>query len=291
MSQIKEILRDLKAKNFNQLGKDDRTYLLYDNIQEIVEFYIKKGHKAQNDVNELFERMENPKFAKTLLRILKTPEHSPVDLGMATVIANFLERRHANLDEDLVAQYSEAIDKILKKRIKKLSKKTELNKDLLKELLVIVAEPEAISNPQFIGIYVQRMMRKLYTLSKTEDLGLDDVDTMKKLFGQIFGKDLLNDVAINVLLERKEFIRNYNEGQKAMWNNITNFALDVLESNKKKELRELIEYYVMRRSKDAQKNNDSARRIQFSQISEEDYPKLVAVAAKLSEKDKYKNFL
>ncbi len=287
---MKNFLNEWKPKNLKGMDKDTRTCLLFDYIPTISEFYIKKGHKAQKEVNELFDRMEDPKFVKLLLRILKTSDSTPVDLGMATVIADFIERRRQKLDEDLVDSYKTAIDKILKKRIKKISKKVEVDKDLLTELLVVVPEPDAISDPRFVGIYVYRMTRKLYAISKDNELGLD-TKLVKKLFKALFGKDLQNDVAISILLERKDIIRNFNEEQKAVWNLLTNFALDTLESNKKKELKELIEYYIMRRSKDAEKQRDSARRIQFANISEEDFKRLHSVANKLSEKDKYKKFL
>jgi hypothetical protein len=273
------------------MDKDDRTFLLYDHIPTIVELYIKKGHKSQDLVKELFDRMEDPKFAKTLKRILKTPDASPVDFGMATVIADFLERRRQQIDEDLIEMYTDAIDKILKKRVKKISKKVNIEGDLIKELLVVVAEPTAISDPRFIGLYVSRMLRKLYAISRENEIGLEDHKTLKKLFTALFGKEEINQVAINVLLERKDFIRNFNENQMAVWNLVTNFALEVLEKNEKKELKELVEYYITRRAKDAEKQRDSARRLQFAQISEEDYPKLHKVAAKLSKNEEYSQFL
>jgi hypothetical protein len=290
---VKEFFKEWKPKNIKGMDKDDRTYLLYENIPSIVEFYIKKGHKAQNEVKELFDRMVDIKFAKTLIRILKTPDSSPVDYGMATVIAQFLEQRRQELEdqEELVDIYKDAIDKILKKRVKKISKKVDIDKDLIKELLVVVPEPEAISDPRFVGIYVSRVLRKLYVIAKENETGLEDFKTLKKLFKEIFGKDMLNQVAVSVLLERKSTIQHFNEKQKAMWNLVTNFALAVLEKNEKKELKELIEYYVMRRAKDAEKQRDSARRIQFAQISEEDYPKLQKVAAKLSKENEFKPFL
>jgi hypothetical protein len=293
MSEVKDFLHDIKPKRFNKYPKDDRTFLLYDNLPMLVEFYIKKGHNhkvQQDEVQTLFDHMNNMKLAKTLLRILKTSDATPIDLGMATIIADFLEKRHESLDPELVELYGEVIDKILKKRIKKLSKKTGLDKDILKEMLVVIAEPGAISDERFVGVYVNRVLRKLYTLAKNTKLELD-VDTIENLLSGLFGKELINDVAINVLLERKEFIRNFNDNQIAMWNLLTNFALEVLESNKKKVLREKIEYYVMRRTKDASKGRDSARRIQFAQVSEEDYPKLHKVSASLSEEDGIAKFL
>lgn len=288
---VKEFLKVWKTKKVKEMDKDDRTLLLYENIPSIVEFYIKKGHREQEEVNKLFERMESKMFAKTLLRILKTADETPVELGMATVITDFLEKRKKNLEEELIELYTKAVDKILKKRIKKLHKKLGLDKDLLKELLVVVADKDAISDERFVGIYVQRMTRKLYVIARENELELNDTKSIKKLFKSLFNKELLNSIAVNILLERKEMVHNFNENQLAIWNALTNFALDTIENNKKKEIKELIEYYVVRRAKDAQKGRDSARRIQFAQISEEEYPKIYTVYEQLAEKEKYSKFL
>lgn len=288
---VKEFLKDWKTKKVKEMDKDDRTLLLYENIPSIVEFYIKKGHREQEEVNKLFDRMESKVFAKTLLRILKTADETPVELGMATVITDFLEKRKQNLDEEMIELYTKAVDKILKKRIKKLHKKLGLDKDLLKELLVVVADKDAISDDRFVGIYVQRMTRKLYVIARENELALNDTKSIKKLFKSLFNEELLNSIAVNILLERKDMVRNFNENQLAIWNTLTNFALDTIEKNKKKEIKELIEYYVVRRAKDAQKGRDSARRIQFAQISEEECPKIYTVYEQLAEKEKYSKFL
>lgn len=290
---IKDFLKDWKPKELKKMGKDDRTWLLYDSIPTIVDFFIKKSHKQQTELNELFDRMEDPKFAKTLKRILKTNNHEeqePVDYGMATVIATFIERRHNKLDEELKDLYSDLIDKILKDRIKKVAKKTGLDKDLIKELLVVVADKQYISSEHFVGLYVNRMLRKIYLMARDNEVELGDNETLTKLFTQLFDKALLNKIAMNILLEKKGAIRGFNDNQKAVWNQFTNFALDVLASNKKKEIREELEYYVMRRVKDAKNNRDEARRIQFASISE-DYKKITSVVSKMSEKDQFAQYL
>lgn len=290
---IKEFLKEWKPKELKRMGKDDRTWLLYDAIPSIVEFYVKKSHKMQNELKELFERMEDPKFAKTLKRILKTNDHEdqePVDYGMATVIAAFMQAKHKDLDEELKDLYADLIDKILKDRIKKVAKKTGLDKDLIKELLVVVADKKHISSENFVGLYVNRMLRKVYLIARENEVELGDNDALRKLFTQLFEKELLNKIAMNILLEKKGAIRNFNDNQKSVWNQFTNFALDVLESNKKKEIREELEYFVMRRVKDAKNNRDEARRVQFGSISE-DYKKIHASVKKLSEKDQFAQYL
>jgi len=285
---IKEFVRDWKPK---KMSKDDRTYMLYDNIPAMVSFYIKRGHADQDTVNKLFDKMEDPKFPKTLLRILKTQDETPVELGMAVVIADFLERRHAKVDEETLGMYDESVTKILKPRMKKLSKKLGLEKDILKELLVVVPDTDVMSDKKFIGIYVMKMLRRLYILAKDTDLGLEDVKTVKKLFKALFGDDQIDNIAINVLLERKEGMKNFGDRQLAVWNLMTSFALETLEDHKKKEIKEMLEHYIGRRAKDAEKGRDFARRVQLSQVAEDNYPKLAAAVEDLCEKDKNKKFL
>jgi hypothetical protein len=186
--------------------------------------------------------------------------------------------------------YDDAINKILKKRIKKVSKKLDLEKDIVKELLVIVPDKEAISDERFVGIYSQKITRKLYALAKDIDLGLDETKQVKKLFKELFDENLIEAIAANILLERKENIKNFNDKQTAVWNLMTSFALETIEALKKKDIRELLEYYIGRRQKDAEKGRDFARRVQLSQVSE-DYEKILSVVEDMSEKEKFKKFL
>jgi hypothetical protein len=284
---MKEFTKEWKPK---KMDKDERVRVLSDSIPGIVTYYIKKGHRDQDAVNELFDKMEDEKLAKTLLKVLKEDDAENIDLGLATVVADFLERRHDKIGEEIVTMYDDAINKILKKRIKKVSKKLDLEKDIVKELLVIVPDKEAISDERFVGIYSQKITRKLYALAKDIDLGLDETKQVKKLFKELFDENLIEAIAANILLERKENIKNFNDKQTAVWNLMTSFALETIEALKKKDIRELLEYYIGRRQKDAEKGRDFARRVQLSQVSE-DYEKILSVVEDMSEKEKFKKFL
>jgi len=292
---MKNFLKQWNPKALKKMSKDDRTDLLYECIPSLVSDYIKKGHQRPDEVTELFNRMEeNDKFITNLLRILKTHDEgdpvTPVDLGMATIIADFLAQRHGKLSEEMVESYNKAINKILKKRIKKGVKKTGLEKDLVKELLVVVSEPDAISNPKFMGIYVHRVLNKLYALARETNVTLE-ADTVKKLFKFLFGKESLNEVAVNVLLEYRDKFSKFNQAQQTVWNTVTQFALDTLEGNEKKEIRDLLEYYCSRRKKNENGGNDRARRIQFAAINAEDYPRLTKAVKKLSDNEELAKYL
>jgi len=289
MSGIKEFFKEWKGKNLKD--KDYRTNILFDHTSNIVEFYIKKGFKAQEMVDELFDKMEDEKFVKTLLRIMKTSDATPVDIGMATVISDFLRRRRENLDEDIIESYKKAVHKLLKKRIKELKEEVKISDQLATELLVVLPEPEMIQNEKLIAMYVFRILSKFYALAKDNDLGIEKPKQVKKIFKALFGKKLLEHVAVNILLERKENIRNFNDNQLAMWNVMTNFALATIEKNEKEDVKQIIKYYVTARAKDAEKKRDVARRIQFAQISEEDFPTIMKVVAKLAKDEDVKAFL
>lgn len=295
MSAIKDFLKEWSPK---KLGKDERADTLYTYIPGIVEFYVKKGHQQPPEMAQLFTIMDDPKFLKTLLRIAKThDDETPIDLGMASVLAEYIASRMSKTATDnakdfsVVEGYHKAIDTILKKRIKKVSKKTGLDKNLVKELLIIIAEPEAVSNPRFMWIYVQRVLQKLYVLSGKEDLKIEGTEALQTLFKQLFGKEFLNEVAINALLDSRQKINNFSNSQKHVWNLVTSFALDTIESNDKQTIRELLEYFIDRREKDDKASRDRARRIQFAAVSNEDFPKFTKAVKKLSERDKNAKFL
>lgn len=275
---FKELLKDLKPKYLKEMSKKDLGYFMYDHHNEIIDFYIKKGHKNPTEVSELFERMLEPKFLKGLKQVYKNGDK--LDVGFAVVIGDFIHANHRT-HPDLTLEYRELLMKILKKRIKQVKKKTGAPEEFLMELLVVIPEPEVVSNPRFLGIYVNKVARRLYALTKDADgYELPGLEYVRALFAGLFGEAMMNEVAVSLLLERKEYIRHYNSEQIKTWNTLTALALDQIESNKKKEIDALMENYDNRRKNDAKRNKDTARRIQFDQISEEDYPKITKVFKK-----------
>lgn len=287
---IKNFLHETKEKHFKKMDKDARLYYLYDQLPQVVGFYIKQKHREKEQVAELFDRLANPLFMKTLKKLLSKKDEYEIDAPMATILADFLETRHSEINPDDLEVYTDCIDMLLKDRLKKMVKKVGIDKTLAKEVLVVIAEPEAISSESYIGLYVMRVLKKIYALGRDQDLELD-TDKVGRMMNYLFGKDRLASVAINVLLERKESIRNFNENQSKLWNLFTDFALNVIEAHKKKEIAKILEAYIDRREQDAKRQKDSARRIQFASVSDEDFPKIIKAYRKLSEKEKFAQFL
>jgi hypothetical protein len=286
-------VRNFIDTKIKKLGKEERIDFLREEMPGVAEFYIRKGHHEQDKVQKIFDKLSDEKFVGVLNKWIKEAKDNDeeIDIGIVTLITDFLEKRSNNLDEDTVSKYVSAIDKILKKKVKKLSGKLDLDKDFIKELLVVLPDESYASEGKYIGFTVQRMLRRIYLISKDNDICLKDTKQLKKLFKALFGSEMLGWVAINILLERKENMKQFNNKQLDVWNLLSNFALDTLNDMEKDDLKEFISFYADRRAKDAEKNRDSARRIQLSQVSQDDYGRIAKAVCRLSEKDKVKKYL
>ena len=289
---MKHFLKECKP---NKMSKTDLIYLIDDNQDEIIEFYIKNNHKQKFNgmITELFTKMNSKKFVKALKAIIKDDELS-LNIGFAVVIAGFMSKAadmENGVDEEILEEYMAIVNKLLKKRVKEIKSKVDIDPEVITELLVIAPSQEYISDHKFVGIYSQKMLKKLYYMSKTKDIGLDTTKKVKKLFKAIFGKELIDLIAINILLEKKDGIKNMDEKQVAVWNLMTTFALEVIESQKKDHIIELIAEYCRRRFNDTKRQNDAARRIVLKSVNAEDYPKTAKVVAKMSKSNKYEPYL
>lgn len=289
---MKEFIKE--THKIKKMKTGEIASVIYASQNEIIDFCIKEGHRAKNAniMKELYSRMLSEKFPKALNKIIKAAkkdkETEGLNIGFVTVIANFIERNHSNeaMTEDLVSAYSDIIDELLKKRVKKINKKVDISDTVIKELLLITPDIGYISNEKFVGIYSQKMLRKLYIMSQNNDTGLETIDQVTKMFKALFGKKLLDLIAINILLEKKEYMKNFNEKQISMWNLMSAFALDYINKEDKDHIIELLEYYCGRRQKDDKNGRDAARRINKSMITEDEYPRLAKAIAKFERKGK-----
>ena len=272
---IKEFVKEFKPK---KMSGDDIRYILESNQKEIIEFVIKDAHKQKyaEMANELYKKLATKKVAKALKKISKSDEG--LDCGFAVVIANMFEKIHnmkdVEIDEEVKDVFIGIINKILKPRIKTINKKLDLDPEVIKELLIITPDVGYISDEKFVSFYSQKMLRKLYMLTESKEVNLTEPKQVKQLFSKLFGKKLLDVIAVHILLEKREFSKNFSEKQKALWNLMTKFALDTIENQDKNHIIELLEYYCNLRKKHAQNNRDGVRRIDFNEIKEDEYPKL-----------------
>jgi hypothetical protein len=72
---------------------------------------------------------------------------------------------------------------------------------------------------------------------------------------------------------------------------MTDLAFGIIEDQKKKHIKELLDYYCDRRSRDKKIQRDSARRYDILSISAETYPKTLEVTMDMKEDKKYSEFI
>lgn len=135
--------------------------------------------------------------------------------------------------------------------------------------------------------------------TNTVGVNLSDPETIKKIY-EIFFKGINRktyvSLLIGIMLERRGGkLDRFKEPQRWLYNDISTLMLNVLEGTDyinvekeklskkkakkvlpitKKELKAFMKVYSDEKAHDAMRNNDSPRRISFTSLSEEEYPKI-----------------
>lgn len=125
------------------------------------------------------------------------------------------------------------------------------------------------------------MMNTLRTIYR--NVRTTDYDLIRKLFIRLYGKEDMAKVATYILLEKK-YDRQANHGvDYNLYNLITTIALDELERLPKAEIRRALQEYCNQRRR-TEFEKDMPRRVSFSSINKDDYPKINKAVKKLSKK-------
>ena len=130
-------------------------------------------------------------------------------------------------------------------------------------------------------------------------VNLSDPEVIRRIYEMFFtgiSRKAYIAMLVGIMLERRgERINHFTEPQRWLYNDINKLILDVLEGNtylnlegkkvskkkakkiftiNKKELKAFMKLYSDEKARDSMRNNDSPRRISFTSLSEEEYPKL-----------------
>ncbi len=279
VNEVKNFTKRWTKKNLKGLNKEARAELLYSSSYSISKFYFEKAWKQENKplMGAVLEAFKDEKLFKTLKFMNKNKDLDlPIDLGLIPIMVSALSTLE---DEEYQEAYIKLVRKLLKGRVKEVTKKVNIDKDVLYDLLVIYPTHELVK-PQFCGHYADRMLQKLYILSKEDEIALEPKD-FKKLFKALFGKEELSYIAISALLQRKETINGFTQTQLKLWNSVTKFALDVLEALPKNELEKRLQFYYGK----VKVNPNMARRIELNSLGE-DYPKITKMIHKMTKPKK-----
>lgn len=294
---VKEFIQTWNGKDIKDYSKEDRMFDVQDNMMDIVEFYVLKGHnkKHADTVNKLYHVFASERFIKTIEKMTKKKSEYRLIPELAVVFSDLVDKRSKELGEEKVEFYVGVVDKLLKPRVKEIAEKVQLPKELITETLVVLPDTRLVDE-KYVPIYVNKALRKLYVLANM--LGKETIENistkdLKKLFKQVFGKDNFNDVLLSIATERRDFIRNFNEVQLLMWSKLSDLLLSELLDMKKKSIKNFMYDYIDKREMAVKRNNDFTRRIDFLGLeNEEGMEKIYNVAKSIIEKDsKLEKFL
>lgn len=217
------------------------------------------------------------------------------------------------LSARLIQETTEICQKINQKFAKKLVKEIGIERKYANELACCYVPAEYMT-PRNIRRYAYRLNLTLYAIQgngvkKTDPnntgwtnecgVNLSDPEVIKRIYELFFtGINRKSYIAmlVGIMLERRgERINHFSEPQRWIYNDINKVVLDVLEGKSylnlegkkvskkkakkvftinKKELKAFMKMYSDEKARDGMRNNDSPRRISFTSLSEEEYPKL-----------------
>ena len=93
--------------------------------------------------------------------------------------------------------------------------------------------------------------------------------------------EYIGSVITFALLERKEKIATFSEGQKKLFNDITEYCFKKMENMSKDDIGSILKAYVENRQRDDKANRDTNRRYYISSLPENDFPKILKVVERM----------
>lgn len=302
--KIPEDVKSLLKLDFKKFKKKNKDY--YDSKKELksayyaqeldlfpaaIQLVVRYGHIA--DVKEtkeaIYARLTDPDFIKYLKKELKNGfEFDNMEL-LPTVVNDIViqankqaaSMKEENPDSEIELDLSDIVEVssiILKKKLKKF-KKAGIDEALAFDVLSVIPTTDLLKKSQYF--HIRSLFNVLYEHAKTKEIDFGKV--IKCLFkGE---DDYIPSIITFALLERKEKISNFNETQKKLFNDITEYSFKTMEDMKKDDILAILKAYINSRKRDESQNKDSNRRYYISSLPESDYPKITKVVEKIIEKD------
>lgn len=279
---IKEFIETIESKDFRKEKGGYRAQFLAVKSEELTQWHIHRSFRQRKEREELCEALHDERIAKSIIKVVNEGQDHEVGFPVefVVVLKDVVDTQRRTVgDDEILQSYEICIGKILKKEIKELCKVTGITSELAYELLVVAPNPKVVARKNIIGIYVNKLNRKLYVAEEKNVEVIDRQKTIRQIYSYLFGgEDNMGEVAISILLERR---MGREVAAVGVYSILTVFALDTLEKLDKEELRDYVKRYAERRKNE----REGDRRIRFSAISSEDYPKLTKAIKKVSKKN------
>lgn len=192
------------------------------------------------------------------------------------------EYNHIDAYNETIRKLMKTSTKIIKRSAKRLSFKTNVPVSICRQAYMDVPNPNFINKYQ-IGFYANKVLSNIYYTVSEYDVELDRVKWYE-FFKEIFSEPNVVEVANYILLEGMSKIQDYRGSEvKEVWNDLTRFALDVLENSPEQIQGQMMDLYVKRVSRMFE-NNVSEIRTDLRNLDPDEYPHLSKVIAKYADK-------
>jgi hypothetical protein len=297
---VKQLLK-LNWKKFKKNGKDyfdskkEMKKAFYDEtidyLPEAIQLLVRYGHmdQVQEVKGEIYTKISDPDFVTYLIKGVKNEniDFQNMDL-LPNVIYEMIVAKHQyvqqlkkddpnvqvdyNMDDLVALSHT-----ILKKKIKKFEK-AGLDKNFAFDVLSIIPTPDILAKSA--AFHIKELFMYLYEYAKTKEVPFKKV--MECMFKD---SEKIDTVITFALLERKEKISGFNDSQKKLFNDITEFCVKTMEEMKKDQIKAILKAYIDNRKRDETQKKDTNRRYYLSSLPENDYPKINKVMEQMVEAD------
>lgn len=279
-----------------KLKKKEILEMYYEQIVEKLPFAInlivKYGNREEvkQIQDNIFEKITDPGFVSYLKKHVKKGEIEFDELELLPNVISIILREASKVAEaNKESEDAESVEfdlddlielsrLILEKKLKKM-KKNEIDDAVAFDALSAIPSLKILEKSSYY--HIMELFKVLYQHAK------DKVIDFSKLMKILFKKDekAISSVIVFALLERKEKIVNFNEGQKKLFNDITEYSFATMEEMDKDDIRAILSSYIAARKKDDEQGKDTNRRYYISSLPESDYPKITKVVTKMVEND------
>ena len=304
-NEVKELLKlNFKKykKNNNDYGmsKKELKKMYYaeivDRLPDTIAMLIKFGNvpEVKEVKEEIYAKIVDPDFVDYMKKEIKKYDLEFDNMMLFPVVVWDIQEEYQKalkkMQEENPDAKLESIDDvtdlsklILKKKIKKLEK-AGFDEALAFDVLSVVPHNKILEKGA--PFHLRRLFHVLYEHANTKDIDFE------KLMNVMF-KDNEEDIATVLtfaLLEKKEKLTTMSEGQKKLFNNITEYVFKTLEDMSKTTIMSVMKSYCESRKRDEAAGRDANRRYYISSLPESDYPRIMKVVEKLSENETYKKY-
>lgn len=264
----------------------------------VIPLLIRYGYRSEvNEIrNSLYEVITEPDFVKVTYKAVDKGDGFENMILYPIIVQDIAEAltrqcKAESTDDQTkvipdVDDLLETSKEILAKRLKK-AKKMGIDEATAYSCLSIIPTVDILdiknddkSRKKFY-IY-RRVLTAMYTLAKDKPMGVKVDDLIEFVFRK--GEEYIPTFVACVILEKKERQNSMTETQKALFNELTTWAFNKLETFDKETINLVLNLYLSVRKEDDGNNRDSARRFYISSLPENEYPKTLAAMKKIVER-------